>query len=94
MGSFSAISAISAISANTPYLKKLKLYAIFLTKRALLETTQTEMEPQTKKQEHKSDKEKKNGGNRLGSGKGTRVKEENQSRGKKGKKHVSIASGF
>jgi hypothetical protein len=52
------------------------------------------MEPQTKKQEHKSDKEKKNGGNRLGSGKGTRVKEENQSRGKKGKKHVSIASGF
>ena len=40
-------------------------------------------DPKTKKQGHKGSKEKRNGGNRLGSGKGTRVKEQNQARKKK-----------
>jgi hypothetical protein len=44
------------------------------------------MEPQTKKQEQKSSKEKRNGHKGLHSGKGTRALTENQSRVKKSKK--------
>jgi hypothetical protein len=79
----------SANTANTPYLKKLNQQTIFLIKRTLLETTQTEMDPpQTKKQGQKGSKEKRNGFKGLHSGKGVRAGTENQSRnsGKKNKK--------
>lgn len=46
----------------------------------------SDKQPQTKKQEHKSAKEKKGGANRLGSAKGARLLEANQERRKGNKK--------
>jgi len=64
-------------------LKKLTTTPIFAS-RALANVT---MEPQTKKQEHKGTKEKRNGFKGLHSGKGTRATESRSQGGKnKGKK--------